>query len=103
VYRLSGIIDINTSVLLRGAGKDATTLYFNCSLTDLKGNTYSEGGAGSGVSDYSHGTGLINFWGWDPIKADRTFMTRVAAPAMRGATVLQVSALVVGAPGWAMQ
>ena len=90
VYRLSGIIDVNASVVLRGAGKDSTTLYFNHSLTDIKGNTYSEGYAGSGVSDYSHGTGLLNFWASDPIKVGVTFMTNVTAAARRGTTILQV-------------
>jgi len=50
-----------------------------------------QGGAGSNVSDYSHGTGFLNWWGWDPIVRDRTYLTDVTAAARRGATVLNVS------------
>jgi hypothetical protein len=51
----------------------------------------SQGGTGSMVSDYSHGTGFINWWGWDPVAPDRTLITTVTLPAKRGATVLNVS------------
>ena len=50
-----------------------------------------QGGASYNVSDYSHGTGFINWWGWDPIAADRTFLTDVTAPVRRAATVITVS------------
>lgn len=50
-----------------------------------------QGGAGSNVSDYSHGTGFLNWWGWDPVARDRTYLTDVTAAARRGATVLNVS------------
>lgn len=49
-----------------------------------------QGGPGSGVSDYSHGTGFLNWWGWDPVAYDRTYMADVTAPASRGSAVLQV-------------
>lgn len=51
-----------------------------------------QGGPGSNVSDYSHGTGFINWWGWDPVAPDRTYVTDVTAPVKRGATVLNVCA-----------
>lgn len=51
-----------------------------------------QGGPGSNVSDYSHGTGFINWWGWDPVAPDRTYITDVTAAAKRGATTLYVSA-----------
>lgn len=50
----------------------------------------AQGGAGSNVSDYSHGTGFINWWGWDPVAPDRTYLTDVTAAVKRGATVLNV-------------
>jgi hypothetical protein len=50
-----------------------------------------QGGAGSNVSDYSHGTGFINWWGWDPVAPDRTYLTDVTAAVKRGNTVLNVS------------
>jgi hypothetical protein len=50
------------------------------------------------VSDYSHGTGFINWWGWDPVAPDRTYLTDVTAAVRRGATVLSVSALGGGLP-----
>lgn len=56
-------------------------------------NLELQGGAGSNVSDYSHGTGFINWWGWDPVAPDRTLLTNVTAAARRGATVLNVSNL----------
>lgn len=54
-----------------------------------------QSGPGSNVSDYSHGTGFINWWGWDPVTADRTYLTDVTAPAKRGATVLTVRSFLV--------
>eukprot|EP00879_Flechtneria_rotunda_P031107 GHRR01033954.1.p2 GENE.GHRR01033954.1~~GHRR01033954.1.p2 ORF type:complete len:116 (+),score=34.16 GHRR01033954.1:785-1132(+) len=50
-----------------------------------------QSGPGSNVSDYAHGTGFINWWGWDPVAMDRTYLANVTAPVRRGATVLQVS------------
>jgi len=47
----------------------------------------TQAGPGSNVSDYSHGTGFLNWWGWDPVAVDRTYMTSIMAPAQRGATV----------------
>jgi hypothetical protein len=61
-------------------------------LSSLPSPPFPQGGPGSNVSDYSHGTGFLNWWGWDPVAFDRTFMTTVTAPARRGATILQVPA-----------
>eukprot|EP00879_Flechtneria_rotunda_P014975 GHRR01015645.1.p1 GENE.GHRR01015645.1~~GHRR01015645.1.p1 ORF type:complete len:375 (+),score=100.13 GHRR01015645.1:230-1354(+) len=91
VYRLTKALDIRKAILLRGAGKGLTTIYIPVSLTDVYGNTWSESGPGSNVSDYAHGTGFINWWGWDPVAMDRTYLANVTAPVRRGATVLQVS------------
>ncbi len=92
-YRITKRIEIRyKNMIIRGAGKDKTILYFPFSLTDVYNNTWSEGGQ-AGVSDYSHGTGFINYWGWDPIVQDRTYMAKVTAPAARGDTTLQVSSI----------
>jgi hypothetical protein len=53
-YVITKRIDIRKQVVLRGAGRDATTLYFPYSLADVYGN---RGGWG-------HDTCFINFWGW---------------------------------------
>lgn len=53
-YVITKRIDIRKQVVLRGAGRDATTLYFPHSLADVYG---SRGGWG-------HGTCFLNFWGW---------------------------------------
>jgi hypothetical protein len=44
VYRITKTLDTRKSVVLRGAGKGLTTLYFPFSLTDVYGNTWSEVG-----------------------------------------------------------
>ena len=90
IYRLTKVIETRKSIVLRGAGKDATILYFPFSLTEVMGNTWNEQGNGENVSDWAHSTGFINFWGWDPIARDRTFLTNVTAPAKRGDTLVQV-------------
>ncbi|KAF6262421.1 hypothetical protein COO60DRAFT_1676006 [Scenedesmus sp. NREL 46B-D3] len=101
VYRITKTLDMRKSVVLRGAGKNLTTIYIPVSLTDVYGNSWSEAGTGSGVSDYSHGTGFINWWGWDPVAFDRTHLANVTAPAQRGATVLQVSSTAgMSVGGW---
>jgi hypothetical protein len=160
-YRITKTLDTRKGVVLRGAGKAATTLFFPFSLSQVYGNTWSEvgraahwcwraracrparlcgscrppqacahcvllkrvlplassgqrrawhpwrhacthvraprvcarraqAGTGSNVSDYSHGTGFINWWGWDPVAPDRTFLTNVTAAARRGATLINV-------------
>ena len=90
VYRITRVLNTRKAVVLRGAGRDATTLYLPYSLTDVYGNTYSKEGT-PGTSDYSHGTGFINWWGYDPIARDRTWLATVVEPAARGDTVLKVS------------
>jgi hypothetical protein len=42
VYRITRIIDMRKSVVLRGAGTNLTTIYIPVSLTDVYGNTWSE-------------------------------------------------------------
>lgn len=48
VYRIRQVLNIRKSVVLRGAGRDLTTIYIPVSLTDVYGNTWSE------VRSYSH-------------------------------------------------
>lgn len=44
VYRITKTLDTRKSIVLRGAGKGLTTLYFPFSLTEVYGNTWSEVG-----------------------------------------------------------
>ncbi|KAF8072832.1 hypothetical protein HT031_000492 [Scenedesmus sp. PABB004] len=78
VYVLTSVINIRKPLVLRGEGRDRTVLRFPKSLTDLYGNTWTEG-SWKGVSQYSHGTGLINMGGWDPTGRDFTRLTAVTA------------------------
>jgi Pectate lyase superfamily protein len=57
-YRLTGRIDISKRVVLRGAGRNETTLLLVKSLTELYGNRWT-----GGASQYTYGPSLINFWG----------------------------------------
>lgn len=42
VYRIRQALNIRKSVVLRGAGRDLTTIYIPVSLSDVYGNTWSE-------------------------------------------------------------
>jgi hypothetical protein len=42
VYRITKVIHMRKSIVLRGAGKNLTTIYIPVSLTDVYGNTWSE-------------------------------------------------------------
>ena len=96
------IVVQQSNLVLRGAGQDATTLYFTKSLTDIYGQTwkgYGEEDAGIIQSDYKSGPGLLRFAGpasanlagvghtqlgvADPI-SNATLLTQVTAPAARG-------------------
>lgn len=44
VYRITKTLDTRKSVVLRGAGKGLTTLFFPKSLTQVYGNSWSEVG-----------------------------------------------------------
>lgn len=55
-YLLSKRIDISKRVILRGAGRNLTTLVFSKSLTDL-------GTAWTGNSPHTYGPALLNWWG----------------------------------------
>jgi len=90
-YVLKKKIDVRASnLVLRGAGPGRTTIYIPLSLTQVYGNTYREGG-GCCASDYSHGTGFLNFWGWDSINPWNE-IARVTRPAKRGDRRLYVNA-----------
>jgi Pectate lyase superfamily protein len=86
-YVISKRIDITRgNLILRGAGKNETVLFFPNSLTALFGNTAT----GSQQSQWSFRPGLINITGDDPINAE-TRLATVTAPAQRGDRNLQIS------------
>jgi hypothetical protein len=55
-YVLSRKLDISKRVIIRGAGRNATSLLMTRSLTQL-------GGAWTGNSPHTYGPALINWWG----------------------------------------
>ncbi|KAI8464294.1 MAG: pectin lyase fold/virulence factor [Monoraphidium minutum] len=73
-YVITRKIDIRKGIVLRGAGRDKTTLYFPKSLAEVYGNW---GGWG-------HGTCFINFWGWNPVRDDQTRLATVTANSPKG-------------------
>jgi hypothetical protein len=42
VYRITKALNTRKNIVLRGAGKNLTTIYIPVSLTDVYGNTWSE-------------------------------------------------------------
>ena len=97
-YVLKKKIDVRaTNLVLRGAGAARTTIFIPLSLTEAYGNTFREGG-GCCASDYSHGTGFLNFWGWDSINPWNE-IARVTLPAKRGDTRLYVDSTSAAPPG----
>lgn len=56
-YLLCKRIDISKRIILRGAGRNATTLVFRKSLTDL-GAAWT-----TASSPYTYGPALLNWWG----------------------------------------
>ena len=89
--RLKRKIDMRRArVVVRGAGVNKTVIYIPVSLSDVYGNAYSEGSPGSGVSDYAHSTGFLNFWGYDPMTPWNA-LTNVTRAAKRGDTRLYVA------------
>lgn len=42
VYRITKALNTRKAIVLRGAGKNLTTIYIPVSLTDVYGNTWSE-------------------------------------------------------------
>ena len=65
-----------SSIVLRGAGQNQTTLYFPKTMTDLFGASV----------DWTAAGGLVYFQGYD----NGEKVTAVSAPASRGDTILQV-------------
>lgn len=55
-YLLSKRIDISKRIIVRGAGRNRTTLVFSKSLTNL-------GTAWTGNSPHTYGPALMNWWG----------------------------------------
>jgi hypothetical protein len=89
-YLLKKKVDTRISdFILRGAGPEKTTIFVPLSLTQAYGNAYREGG-GCCASDYSHGTGFLNFFGWDSINPWNEVAT-VVRPAKRGDRRLYVN------------
>jgi hypothetical protein len=82
-YVITRRIEITASVLLRGAGKDATTLYFPKSLAAIDRYTIPAGQ----FSKYAYGDGLIKFSGG---YGGRVLGTVQGSPR-RGATRVQVT------------
>jgi hypothetical protein len=61
-YVLKKRIDMRRpNLVIRGAGMDRTTIYIPVSLSEVYGNSLLNGT--SSVSDWSHSTGFINFFG----------------------------------------
>ena len=60
-------------------------------LAELFGNTWMEG-RWVGTSQYSHGTGFINFGGWDP--TGRVFTRIGAITKVRGLALLSGSHMI---------
>lgn len=57
----------------------------------------------SGSSEYSHKDAFIQFWGWDPIKPDRTFLTDITAWQQKGSTTIRVNNAASLAAGMAVR
>ncbi|MGH9967281.1 MAG: glycosyl hydrolase family 28-related protein [Pyrinomonadaceae bacterium] len=86
-YVISKRIDVlKGNLILRGAGKDETVLFFANSLNDLFGNSAK----GTEQSQWSFRPGLINVSGRDPITTD-TRLATVTAAAKRGDRILEIS------------
>lgn len=77
-YVISQRLEIPKRVVLKGAGRDNTTLLFTKSLTDLQGNTWTNGN-----SQYTYGPALINFWGTGRTDASSLLSTVSRCASMR--------------------
>jgi hypothetical protein len=89
-YVISKRIDITKgNLILRGAGKNETILFFPNSLTDLYGNTAK----GNQQSQWAFRPGLMNFTGKDPITPE-TQLASVSEGARRGERILKLSSSV---------
>src|SRR5205823_3527933 len=86
-YVISKRIDITKgNLILRGAGKNETILFFPHSLTDLYGNA----ARGTQQSQWAFRPGLINFTGNDPITPE-TRLASVSEGSKRGERILKLS------------
>jgi hypothetical protein len=91
-YVLSEQLNISSNQVLRGAGRDLTTLYFNKSLTQITG-WGKDWVAGKENSPYTWAGGLISsqrtkdIFPWQSTKP----VANVTAPASRGDSKLYVS------------
>jgi hypothetical protein len=77
-YILTAVINFRKSIIIRGEGRSRTYLKFPKSLSDLYGNTWTEG-KWKGTSQYSHGSGFINIGGWDPTARDFSKLSDITA------------------------
>ena len=85
-YRITEMINITSSIILRGAGPDKTALYFPFSLAHVYGNVPD---ATSGYSQWAFRPGFINILGSDPIGPD-TILAHVTKAASKGQHVLTI-------------
>ena len=79
-FKITEMININKSVILRGAGPSKTTLFFPFSLADVYGNTPD---GTTGYSQWAFRPGFLNFLGSDPIGPD-TILAHVTKTAFKG-------------------
>jgi hypothetical protein len=80
------------SLVLWGAGRDSTTLFFPKSLTEIYGNKFQEGGKCC-TSDWSHSGAFIKFMSMDttsPGGWDKTLLAAITRDAAAGTRNLQV-------------
>lgn len=80
-YRITEMINITKSVILRGAGPTQTVLFFPLSLTEVYGNIPD---SSSGYSQWAFRPAYINFLGQDPTGPE-TLLAHVTRPAAKGA------------------
>lgn len=86
-----------TGLLVRGAGRNITTIYMPLPLADLYGGDRAVGPS-TMMSRYAHSDGFIWFQGYDPIIPNNK-IADVVAPAVRGDQRLFVSKTVGFAVG----
>jgi hypothetical protein len=82
-------------LVIRGAGRDATTIYIPVSLSDVLGNKFQEGGKCC-ASDWSHKGAFLTLSSWDPAIKDN-LAARISRPAARGDTRLYLADVQPGA------
>jgi len=92
-YRIRRQLIIRKRVVLRGAGKQNTTLLFDLPLGSkmVRGNRWPLGAGGVRKSEYTYGSAYLQFEGNSVIDPARTLAAAVVADAPKGATRLRVA------------